>query len=46
MADDLLAELRRAHPQSADGDLRHRAADEIERLRAEREREKQSFDLR
>jgi hypothetical protein len=32
---DIVAELRRAHPQSEDGELRHRAAAEIERLLAE-----------
>jgi len=30
-----IAELRRAHPQSADGELRHRAAADIARLTEE-----------
>jgi hypothetical protein len=34
----ILSELTRAHPQSGDGELRHRAAAEIERLTAEVDR--------
>jgi hypothetical protein len=34
----LLSQLTRAHPQSEDGEMRHRAAAEIERLTAEVER--------
>jgi hypothetical protein len=34
----LLSQLTRAHPQSEDGEMRHRAAAEIERLTAENER--------
>jgi polyhydroxyalkanoate synthesis regulator phasin len=33
VSNDIVARLRRAHPQSEDGTLRHEAADEIERSR-------------